>query len=80
MKMIMKEKLFNEKHNNGELRITHVNEEVRLVVGCENVTWFNGIYRFKRRYGRVQLVFDETFHDQVHDVRSNMLYHLRKSC
>ncbi|NLY62325.1 MAG: aspartate--tRNA ligase [Erysipelothrix sp.] len=59
-------------HNNGELRITHVNEEVRLVgwVAKKRNLGSMAFIDLRDRYGKTQLVFDETFHDQVHDVRS----------
>ena len=58
--------------NNGELRIDNVNEEVTLVGWVAKKRNFGAMVfiDLRDRYGKTQLVFDESFHDQVKDVRN----------
>ncbi|NLC34129.1 MAG: aspartate--tRNA ligase [Erysipelothrix sp.] len=59
-------------HNNGELRITDVNQEVRLVgwVAKKRNLGSMAFVDLRDRYGKTQLVFDESFHEQLKDVRN----------
>ena len=58
--------------NNGELRIDNVNEKVTLVGWVAKKRNFGAMVfiDLRDRYGKTQLVFDESFHDQVKDVRN----------
>lgn len=59
-------------HNNGQLRLENVNEEVTLVGWVAKKRNFGKMVfiDLRDRYGKTQLVFDESFHDAVKDVRN----------
>ena len=66
-------------HNNGELRIDHINEEVTLVGWVAKKRNFGAMVfiDLRDRYGKTQLVFDENFHDQVKDVRNEYVIQVK---
>ena len=66
-------------HNNGELRLEHVNEEVTLVGWVAKRRDFGkmAFIDLRDRYGKTQLVFDEEFHDQVKGVRNEYVIQVK---
>lgn len=66
-------------HNNGELRLEHVNEEVTLVGWVAKRRDFGkmAFIDLRDRYGKTQLVFDEAFHDQVKGVRNEYVIQVK---
>lgn len=71
MKEIMN---MNRTHNNGELRITDVNKKVELIGWVAKKRNLGALVfvDLRDRHGITQVIFDESFNEQLRMLRTNI--------
>ena len=71
MKEIMN---MNRTHNNGELRITDVNKKVELIGWVAKKRNLGALVfvELRDRHGITQVIFDESFNEQLKMLRTNI--------
>ena len=65
----------NRTHNNGELRITHVGDNVELIGWVAKKRNLGALVfiDLRDRYGITQIIFDESFEERLKDVKNEYI-------